>query len=194
MYLPDTFGGDFNNPCQIINTRDDYLKVLKDNGIKCSGSWCDSKGGFSCKEGPYNCYNMEHIVDLKNSMFDDYGDQPKMILGNLIMAYGKWNIEMGPLKWENVEREKRNVYGDNVVDQAIDNIQKCYDREHGTTNAFAIIGIVFVVLLIVVGVGIIGYIMHRIFTKNRSREDNQYVEMGVLEKQDEPLDVGDETV
>ena len=32
MYLPDTFGGDFD-PCQTIETRNDYLKILKESII-----------------------------------------------------------------------------------------------------------------------------------------------------------------
>ncbi len=104
--------------------RKQYLKLLQDNDIPCSGDWCiDDK--FKCQRGnSQSCYNLEHIIDISNSMLEH---QNKNIVGNIIMAYGKWNQQVGQLVWQNVEIEKREIYGNDIVNRAMLNIQYCHE-------------------------------------------------------------------
>lgn len=129
-HLPGTFGGNFEDVCQRV-TRSRYLSILNNRGVHCSGDWCID-GEFSCKG--YPCYEMEHIIDLKHSL--GFNEHDMEILGNVIMAYSVWNREMGHLKWENVENEKRAVYGNNIVDRAMQNIIKCRDARLGIDPDF----------------------------------------------------------
>jgi hypothetical protein len=68
---------------------------------------------------------VEHILDKANSVLPNAS---KGVVGNLVMAYGKWNQELGQLNWTNVEREKREIYGDWLVDQALLNVEWCGDH------------------------------------------------------------------
>lgn len=134
MFLPQTFLGQLHDyRCIVLSDnaserRREYIKILKDYGVECTGDWCVN-GKFDCRQkDSRNCYNLEHIVDLRNSVADGYN---KNILGNMVMAYGKWNQEMGGMKWPKVEVEKRRVYGDTIVDHAIANIIECQDARGG---------------------------------------------------------------
>lgn len=156
LYLEDTFieNGDI---CRQID-RQSYIKYLEDNNIFCYGDWCSADGSFSCSSDSTNCYNMEHIVDLSNSLFDDYPEESKKILGNVIMAYGKWNNQIGQLEWDNVEKEKREIYGNTIVSAAIENIARCHEKKYksssfsyvqlSTEDYEDIIGLEFVIICI----------------------------------------------
>lgn len=128
FYLPDTFLD--KHRCTALSSdnskrREQYIKLLSDNNIECQGSWCID-GKFKCLQGnSKSCYNIEHIVDTKQSILPNHN---KNIVGNIIMAYGKWNQEMGTMLWDNVESEKREIYGNSIVDMAIENIQFCHDK------------------------------------------------------------------
>jgi hypothetical protein len=45
------------------------------------------------------------------------------------MAYNKWNSEIGQLQWDYVEVEKREIYGNNIMDSALANIKECWDQK-----------------------------------------------------------------
>lgn len=117
IFLNYTFITDYDI-CKTY-TRKQYIKLLNDNGYYCTGDWCNNDK-YSCQT--YPCYEVEHIIDTQNSIYNEYN---KDILGNMIMAYSKWNKQIGKMKWDYVEIEKREIYGDNVVDMAIKNIEKC---------------------------------------------------------------------
>jgi hypothetical protein len=67
---------------------------------------------------------MDHIVDVKNSLHG-YQEQDFMILGNVIMAYSTWNIQVGQLAWESVKLEKREIYGIDIFDAAMEHVMRC---------------------------------------------------------------------
>lgn len=67
---------------------------------------------------------VEHIVDTNNGP-NYLSSCPKDILGNLVMATGQWNQQIGQLCWKYVEREKRLVYGDEIVDYALSAVADC---------------------------------------------------------------------
>lgn len=120
LYLSETFGGDLGIDVCEKYSREKYIRLLNSKGIKCRGDWCDSNGQFSCKESSNECYHGEHIIDMSNS---DTG-YDNNIFGNVIMAYGKWNQQVGQLCLDNVKSEKREIYGA-IYDKAMENIIKC---------------------------------------------------------------------
>lgn len=132
LFLPNTYIG-VEDPCAPID-RNSFIKRLEDIGIMCSGDWCDSDGGYGCDRGnTVDCYNMEHIIDQKNSD-PEFGDSfDKKILGNVIMAYSVWNSAVGnigpstdkTLKWETIKNEKREIYGATIFDRAAENVRYC---------------------------------------------------------------------
>jgi hypothetical protein len=128
LYQLNTFGGNFNNKCQDLtsNPRSKYIDILNKNNIKCEGKWCVNNI-FSCPNQTKECYEVEHIVDQKNTPFNSCN---RYILGNLIMAYGKWNYEVGQPCWDSIKMEKMNVYGKTIFCSAIKNIIECDPKCH----------------------------------------------------------------
>lgn len=135
FFLPNTFLD--KHRCLSLSEdgrerRQQYLELLEAEGIQCTGDWCID-GEFRCPYGnSKSCYNMEHIIDIKNSM-PALAGWNKNIVGNIIMAYGKWNQDLGSMRWDNVESEKREIYGNDIVNRAMLNIQFCHE-EHPTPN------------------------------------------------------------
>jgi hypothetical protein len=100
-YIPGTWlSGDI---CTVIPNRRAYLSKLSDRGVSCSGMWCNDGFGTNNRREDYE---MEHIID-RNGMTSC----PTDILGNLVMAYGRWNNQVGQLNPQGVSREKSEVYG-----------------------------------------------------------------------------------
>ena len=131
FFMKSSFLGD--NPsldiCEPMSkTR--YLTLLKKNNIVCSGKWCNEEGGFGCQVGnSQDCYNQEHIIDLKNSDPEFGNAFEKDILGNFIMAYGRWNQELGRLRdWESIKNEKREIYRSEIFDKAYKNVKECHAK------------------------------------------------------------------
>lgn len=123
LYQKNTFGGSFYDICFDLGKdyRKNYIKILRENNINCTGKWCNS-GLYKCINNPRECYEVEHIVDKKNTPYDKCNTN---ILGNVIMAYGKWNNQVGQLCWKNVLYEKMQVYGNDIFCDAVSNIIKC---------------------------------------------------------------------
>lgn len=85
--------------------------------------------GYRCEKGrSRECYNVEHIVDTENSNLVDKENPSREcnlnILGNLVMADGGWNQDVGQLPWKCVREEKLRVYGD-VFTQAVAHVLAC---------------------------------------------------------------------
>lgn len=118
----------YYDPCRNI-TRPEYIQILKNLNIKCSGSWCID-GEFKCKSGDsINCYNMEHIIDRKNSIEETF-NLNKDILGNVLMAYGKWNQQVGNLPtWDDIKAEKMEIYGSDIFNTALYYVKMCSKPE-----------------------------------------------------------------
>ena len=124
FYDSDTFGINiYSNSCVIIKNNNVFRNYVKKN-IECTGKWCIEQE-FKCGAGSKrNCYEVEHIIDIKNPMFDD---NCKNIAANLVMSWGKWNAGLGGMypNLNNIEQEKNIVYGSYRVNQVIDQIQFC---------------------------------------------------------------------
>lgn len=130
LFLPNTFigGGD---PCAKYTGRPTYIQQLASVGIHCAGKWCAQDGannGFGWASTDES-YDGSHIVDVSNSN----NDCNKEILGNVVMAYGKWNNMVGQLLWKDVRREKMRVYGD-IFGQAVRNVLMCNERRGVACN------------------------------------------------------------
>lgn len=98
-------------------TNQQYRALLGSLRVGCTGAWCVN-GTFSCKQS--DCYEVEHIIDRANS----HNNCGRDIAGNMIMAYSRWNHQLGALSWQDVREEKSRVYG-RIFLQAMDNILKC---------------------------------------------------------------------
>ena len=130
LYQANTFGGKFDDKCMDLgsNYRQRYIGILDSNNIGCTGPWCID-GKFACNRYNDTCYHVEHMVDLSNTPFTGCNINAN-ILGNVIMAYGVWNKQVGQLCWDDVFEEKRKVYGTKVMCDAIANIVDCHKEEH----------------------------------------------------------------
>jgi hypothetical protein len=128
IFLSNTYLG-FNkmfDPCQQID-RKKFIKILVDNNIACSGSWCVDNN-YKCLKGKTDsCYHCEHIIDKKNSE-SEYSGYNKDILGNVIMAYGRWNMQIGQLSWRDIKEEKREIYGTKIFNQAEYYVKYCSNK------------------------------------------------------------------
>lgn len=125
-YLPILCGSSID-PCTPYKDRKTYIKILEENNIQCSGPWCID-GSFSCgKSGNTECWQVEHIIDQSNSDLVDEGYDVN-ILGNVIMAYGKWNVQIGQRIWPIVEEEKSLIYG-NIYNISRNIITGCVDSD-----------------------------------------------------------------
>jgi len=116
LFIQNTYGGLFNDPCQQMYSQK-FKQMLVNNNVSCDASWCLEKDDYGCQyAGNRLCPNTEHIIDL-NQAGSDYNNCDKNILGNMIIAYGQWNYEVGTgssfkSNWENIKREKTEVYQD----------------------------------------------------------------------------------
>ena len=125
LYLPDTYLPYHTiDPCKQYTNRNEYINTLLNNSIYCSGIWCVNNE-YSCKDVGNDCWQVEHIYDKKNSILSNK-DYNVNIYGNIVMAYGKWNAQIGQRIWSIVEKEKTDVYGD-IMSYAKSNILKCSD-------------------------------------------------------------------
>lgn len=123
MFLPDTYLpfalfdrvdlatiGCHKLPDDQEDLRAEYIRLLTQNDVGCTGSWCIG-GGFSCSGATSSklCYQVEHIIDQQTTdpQLDRY---EKNIVGNVVMAFGLWNSQMGNKKWDIVQEEKKRVY------------------------------------------------------------------------------------
>jgi hypothetical protein len=168
FFMRDSYGGFLNiDPCTPMpssqsSAKKKFISILKENGIECEGRWCiddEWKCGFGDSE---ECYNLEHIIDKKNSDVEFGDDYNKNILGNFIFAYGKWNQQIGRIRdWESIKNEKREIYG-NIFSQAYMFVRDCPDTRYqsslyediGDNYAWIIFGVILC--------GAIGfYVIHR---------------------------------
>lgn len=190
------FTGDFFQKNTYIDTlltpvksRTAYLKILAENNVSCTGDWCVNGDFQKSPDNSLDYYQVEHIIDLKNSVYED-DDPCKKILGNLIMAYGKWNNQVGKLSWLNVEREKREIYGDFIVDSALLSIEMCKrnstlysnsnsNNDHDNNFLTATVTVTFIVVSLLCVTGfIIAFICKKI--KERREENTMYISMDTV--------------
>lgn len=108
-----------HDPCKKFISRKSFIKYLLNNNIHCDNIWCNGDYNYI---GSTNSYEVEHIIELKNSELDGCN---KNIYGNILLAYGTWNRQVGNLNWGYGKQEKIRVYGRSIVEAALKNIAKC---------------------------------------------------------------------
>lgn len=94
------------------------VRSLHPSEDKCEVS--DIKKDFSLPPG----YEVQYIVD-KASGPEHLSSCSKEIMGNVIVVSRKWNRQISQLCWKYSEKEKRLVYGDQVVDFALASVEEC---------------------------------------------------------------------
>ncbi|CAK7994859.1 Hypothetical protein POVR1_LOCUS377 [uncultured virus] len=104
---------------------------------------------------------VEHIIDSTNGP-SELIDCDKNIRGNLIIARGTWNNQVGKLCWTHAEAEKRKVYGDVIVDFAYASVNECCQSQYRTTIFQGFVGII----AIMVTIGLIFYFLKRLSPKD----------------------------
>lgn len=146
LYMRESFNLD---TCKTYSNRKQFVSMLIKNNIACRGHCYQSSYIYNSP----NNYQAEHIIDLKNSILENCN---KNIYGNLVMAYGKWNMEIGQLTWTDVEKEKRLVYGD-IFDKAIENIKICDPGcvDHTQLPDYIITDIVLFIVFLITSIGFI---------------------------------------
>jgi len=105
--------------------------------MKCIGQWCDKTGtnaGWRCINNTNECYHVEHIIPTANNIESLVGccgnNNGCDIEGNLIMSYGKWNMQLG----NSFIGEKYIVYGD-ILKKAYNAVYlKCKGSKYHSTQ------------------------------------------------------------
>lgn len=95
--------------------------------------------------------HVEHIIDSNNGP-SKLINCNKNIRGNLIIAKGQWNTQLGNMCWADVEQEKREVYGNDIFQYAYDSVELCCQLQEEKSNIPMIILGVVVCLGITIGI------------------------------------------
>lgn len=119
LFIQSSYGGYMPDPCipmPCSKSRERFIGMLLVRNVSCDASWCVNTTSFACSPGNYNCPQVEHIID-QNQAGSEFDGFDKCILGNMIMAYGKWNNHVGTMSgfkqnWTAISHEKRQVYGE----------------------------------------------------------------------------------
>ena len=115
---------------------------------------------------------VEHIIDSTNGP-PELIDCDKNIRGNLIIARGTWNRQVGQLCWERAEAKKRKVYDDEIVDFAYASVKQCCQSQNRMEIFQGFIGIAAIMMTI----GLILY-----FLRRWQRKDYQPADVTELEE------------
>lgn len=130
FYDPRTFGMNiYLDPCQ--RTANPHFRTFVNANVECKGLWCIDEA-FKCPSGDSRfCYNVEHIIDTNGG---EFLPNQTNIAGNLVMAWGRWNQELGTLarkSYADAQGEKSLVYGSDAVIRAKSWIRKCNNINSG---------------------------------------------------------------
>lgn len=170
-YIGNAFGID---PCTPMG-KDAYISLLKKRSITCDGKWCVD-GEWKCNWGnSEDCYNLEHIIDTKNSNPEFGTEYNKNIVANYIFSYGKWNQANGRLKdWESIKNEKIEIYGD-IFGSAWRSVKDCSatfppspEKDDATAEIIEDTMNVIAILFIL---GIVGFGMGRLYSATIIEEE-----------------------
>ena len=157
FYDNRTFGHQTDDPCTVVMKNSDFRDFISEL-YDCDGPWC-LNGTFRCIYGNNkNCYNVEHIIDLNGP---EYTSENKNIYGNLVMAYGLWNQQLGRLfNYPANMNEKTIVYGQDNMSRARQLIEYCSSRNqpnNGPNLVLILMIICIVILLCITGLLLLTY-------------------------------------
>ena len=116
----------YNDPCTIIDYNVQFRNYVNQH-LQCNKKWCVDHT-YSCKYHLNDrlCYEVEHIIDKNGPELNTYC---KNIAGNMVMALGKWNMELGRMtidyNYYLSKREKEMVYGKDIMIDVRDIIINC---------------------------------------------------------------------
>jgi hypothetical protein len=133
-FHPATFGMDiYSDPLRQITSNGKFREYVNIN-IPCTGKWCMNHtilgSKFMCPKYGTDCLHVEHIIDLGGPEFEEC-PKCKNIVGNMVMAYGRWNSALGGLarsKYYDAQYEKSLIYGPNRINRAKQLIEQCCTR------------------------------------------------------------------
>jgi hypothetical protein len=97
----------------------------------------------------------DHIIDEKNvpGLADGCA---RDIAANKIPVGSSWNRAAGQLCWADAEAEKRAVYGDAIVNNALAAVRECCGQEPAATNInYIILAVVAGILVVSAGVSVV---------------------------------------
>ena len=63
-----------------------------------------------------------HIYDIRGN---DLNVSNKKIAGNLVMAYGRWNVELGKKSYDESKKEKYKIYGKDIMEDVKNILLQC---------------------------------------------------------------------
>ena len=145
IFQKDTYAPNLKliSPCQTYKSRNEYIGFLKKAGVSCQNRCIN--GNYSCPTN--DCWQVEHIYDTANSDLSNKGYNVN-IYGNLIMAYGKWNQQIGHRIWDIVKQEKSIIYGD-IFKKARQHIIECNPNYSNYSNySNYVVGILLIFIII----------------------------------------------
>lgn len=129
-FVRRSYGGDLKNYLHDIPITPQTYKRHLNEELPCKFKYCYDNA-WKCKRGDSrNCYNIEHIIDLHGPEYSDHINC-KNIAGNMIMAHGEWNQQLGQIARKNYagsKREKTIVYGKRIMKRAEESIQSCIEK------------------------------------------------------------------
>lgn len=154
-----TFGSDFSEEVQcktVYETSNQPFRNYISQRFDCDGEWCND--GWHCTV-PMECYEVEHIIDKNGPEFTNQFCN-KNVFGNLVMAYGRWNRQLGNLQNKNYKyslNEKREIYNEERLNMARAIIERCnpgcvnsYEEEPEIKSSSRVDVIVIVVALLTI--------------------------------------------
>ncbi len=156
-----TFGIDlYFNPCEIV-TNTQYREYIN-RVILCNETWCVNNKYYCPSYTSRNCYEVEHIYDINRPEYSKY----RNIIGNRVMAWGKWNGALGLLSYNDSLNEKYDIYGENAMIKVQKQIYKCQNRRY-KARVIAIVLVIFIV--IATSIAICSYYSHTQRKNNNHR-------------------------
>ena len=149
--------------CKPYKGRKNFINTLPE----CVGEWCNNgagANGYKCTN-KNQCYQVEHIID-KNGVTDEYLNScNKDIYGNLVMAYGRWNSEIGQRPWHMVRQEKQEIYKD-IFRKAEEAVLECCMESKNGLDMKMLIGAAVIITFLIITIIILIII---IFKKNQQK-------------------------
>ena len=93
--------------------------------------------------------DVEHIIDINNGP-PELTRCNKRIRGNMIIANGLWNKQVGQLCWKDVSTEKRLVYGDEIYNFAYESVRSCCESIPNIGDVIGVIIAIVIALILLV--------------------------------------------
>lgn len=159
-FVNKTYGRNLGIEICTVNEGTKSFRNVLNKQMPCNGAHCQPNASTSwgcLKNNSQECYNVEHIIPVKHNI-SELLDCNANIYGNLIMAYGLWNQQLGNTHYA----EKKLIYG-NVFDEAYKAVYWCC-KNHTVPNSIPVpncppveprsanVGMIILFVLFVIGI------------------------------------------